>query len=393
MSATQSLQGAMNQHLRAQSIPFIDIGAQRQRLGKAIDEAVSRVLAHCQFINGPEVTQLEAELASFSGAKHVVSCASGTDALLMVLMAKGVGPGDAVFCPSFTFCATGEAVALAGATPVFVDVDEATFNIDAASLKRGIATARRLELKPTAVIPVDLFGQSADHDAIGAVAAEEGLFVLDDAAQGFGASYKGRRLGTLALATATSFFPAKPLGCFGDGGAIFTDDDELAETLRSIRVHGQGSDKYDNVRLGLTGRLDTMQAAILIEKLKIFEDEIVARNRVAERYARALGNIVTVPRLAPGCTSIWAQYTIRLPKGTDRDQFAAALKAQGVPTTIYYVKSMHQQTAYRDFPVADGGLLVSESLSSDVISLPMHAYLDEVTQERVIAAVRDAVSA
>jgi dTDP-4-amino-4,6-dideoxygalactose transaminase len=393
MSATQSLQGAMNQHLRAQSIPFIDIGAQRQRLGNAIDEAVSRVLAHCQFINGPEVTQLEAELASFSGAKHVVSCASGTDALLMVLMAKGVGPGDAVFCPSFTFCATGEAVALAGATPVFVDVDEATFNIDAASLQRGIATARRLGLKPRAVIPVDLFGQSADHDAIGAVAAEEGLFVLDDAAQGFGASYKGRRLGTLALATATSFFPAKPLGCFGDGGAIFTDDDELAETLRSIRVHGQGSDKYDNVRLGLTGRLDTMQAAILIEKLKIFEDEIVARNRVAERYARALGNIVTVPWLAPGCTSIWAQYTIRLPKGTDRDQFAAALKAQGVPTTIYYVKSMHQQTAYRDFPVADGGLLVSESLSSDVISLPMHAYLDEVTQERVIAAVRDAVSA
>jgi dTDP-4-amino-4,6-dideoxygalactose transaminase len=392
MSVTQSLQGAMNQHLRAQSIPFIDIGAQRQRLGKAIDEAVSRVLAHCQFINGPEVTQLEAELASFSGAKHVVSCASGTDALLMVLMAKGVGPGDAVFCPSFTFCATGEAVALAGATPVFVDVDEATFNIDAASLKRGIATARKLGLEPRAVIPVDLFGQSADHDAIGAVAEQEGLFVLDDAAQGFGASYKGRRLGTLALATATSFFPAKPLGCFGDGGAIFTNDAGLAETLRSIRVHGQGSDKYDNVRLGLTGRLDTMQAAILIEKLKIFEDEIAARNRVAERYARALGNVVTVPRLAPGCTSIWAQYTIRLPKGTDRDQFAAALKAQGVPTAIYYVKSMHQQTAYLDFPVAEGGLPVSEQLSDDVISLPMHAYLDEATQERVIAAVRDAVS-
>jgi len=382
----------MNQHLRAQSIPFIDIGAQRQRLGKTIDEAVSRVLAHCQFINGPEVTQLEAELASFSGAKHVVSCASGTDALLMVLMAKGVGPGDAVFCPSFTFCATGEAVALAGATPVFVDVDAATFNMDAASLKRGIATARKLGLKPRAVIPVDLFGQSADHDAIGAVAEDEGLFVLDDAAQGFGASYKGRRLGTVALATATSFFPAKPLGCYGDGGAIFTDDAKLAETLRSIRVHGQGSDKYDNVRLGLTGRLDTMQAAILIEKLKIFEDEIAARDRVAERYARALGNIVTVPRLAPGCSSIWAQYTIRLPKGIDRDGFAAALKAQGVPTAIYYVKSMHQQTAYRDFPVADGGLPVCESLSADVISLPMHAYLDEATQDRVVAAVRGAVS-
>jgi dTDP-4-amino-4,6-dideoxygalactose transaminase len=383
----------MNQHLRLQSIPFNDDVSQRQRLGKAIDEAMARVLGHCQFINGPEVTQLEAELAAFSGAKHVVTCASGTDALLMVLMAKGLGRGDAVLCPSFTFCATGEVVALTGATPVFVDVDEVTFNIDAASLKRGIAAARKLGLKPRAVIPVDLFGQAADHDAVAAVAEAEGLFVLDDAAQGFGASYKGRRLGTLGLATATSFFPAKPLGCFGDGGAIFTDDDELAATLKSIRVHGQGSDKYDNVRLGLTARLDTMQAAILIEKLKIFEDEIAARNKVADRYARALSNIVTVPRLAPGCTSVWAQYTIRLPKGTDRDAFAAALKAQGVPTAIYYPKSMHQQTAYRGFPVADGGLPVSERLSADVIALPMHAYLDEATQDRVIAAVRDAVQA
>jgi dTDP-4-amino-4,6-dideoxygalactose transaminase len=338
------------------------------------------------------VTQLEADLAAFSGAKHVVACASGTDALLMVLMAKGVGRGDAVLCPSFTFCATGEVVALTGATPVFVDVDEFTFNIDAASLKRGIATARKAGLKPRAVIPVDLFGQAANHDAIAVVAEAEGLFVLDDAAQGFGASFKGRRIGTFGLATATSFFPAKPLGCYGDGGAIFTDDGELAATLRSIRAHGQGSDRYDNVRIGLTARLDTMQAAILIEKLKIFDDEIEARNKVADRYARALGNIVTVPRLASGCTSTWAQYTIRLPKGVDRDGFAAALKAQGVPTAIYYPKSMHQQTAYRDFPVADGGLPVSERLSADVISLPMHAYLDEATQDRVIAAVRDAVS-
>jgi dTDP-4-amino-4,6-dideoxygalactose transaminase len=383
----------MNQHMPVEPVPFIDIGAQRRRLGTSIDEAVGRVLAHCQFINGPEVTQLEALLAEFSGARHVVSCASGTDALLMALMAKGIGRGDAVFCPSFTFCATGEAVALTGATPVFVDVDEATFNIDARSLERGIATAKKQGLKPKAVIPVDLFGQSADHDAIGAVAAAEGLFVLDDAAQGFGASYKGRRLGTFGHATATSFFPAKPLGCFGDGGAIFTDDAEFAATLRSIRVHGQGSDKYDNVRLGVTGRLDTLQAAILIEKLKIFEDEIAARNKVAERYARGLGNVVTVPHVASGCTSIWAQYTIRLPRGTDRDAFAAALKAQGVPTAIYYAKSMHQQTAYRDFPVAEGGLPVSESLSSDVISLPMHAYLDEPTQERVIKAVRGALSA
>ena len=382
----------MNQHTPLDPVPFIDIGAQRRRLGKSIDEAVARVLTHCQFINGPEVTQLEALLAEFSGARHVVSCASGTDALLMVLMAKGIGRGDAVFCPSFTFCATGEAVALTGAAPVFVDVDEATFNMSADSLKRGIAAAKKQGLKPRAVIPVDLFGQSADHDAIGAVAEAEGLFVLDDAAQGFGASDKGRRIGTLGHATATSFFPAKPLGCFGDGGAIFTDDAALAETLRSIRVHGQGSDKYDNVRLGLTARLDTMQAAILIEKLKIFDDEIAARNVVAERYARGLGNVVTVPHLAAGCSSIWAQYTIRLPNGVDRDGFAAALKAQGIPTAIYYVKSMHQQTAYRDYPVADGGLPVSESLSSDVISLPMHAYLDEPTQERIIKAVRGVLS-
>ena len=382
----------MNQHMRPEPVPFIDIAAQRRRLGKSIDEAVARVLIHCQFINGPEVTALEAALAEFSGARHVVSCASGTDALLMVLMAKQVGPGDAVLCPSFTFCATGEAVALTGATPIFVDVDEATFNMDPVSLARGIATARQRGLKPRAVIPVDLFGQSADHDAIGAIAEREGLFVLDDAAQGFGASYKGRRLGTFGLATATSFFPAKPLGCFGDGGAIFTDDDGLAETLRSIRVHGQGSDKYDNVRLGITGRLDTMQAAILIEKLKIFEDEIAARNEVAERYARGLGNFVTVPRLASGCTSVWAQYTIRLPKGANRDDFAAALKTQGIPTAIYYSKSMHQQTAYREFPVADGGLSACERLSDDVISLPMHAYLDEATQQRVIEAVRGALS-
>jgi dTDP-4-amino-4,6-dideoxygalactose transaminase len=378
----------MNQHLRPANIPFIDIAAQRRRLGPAVDEAVARVLTHCQFINGPEVAALEAALAAFSGAKHVVTCASGTDALVMVLMAKGVGRGDAVLCPSFTFCATGEAVALTGAVPVFVDVDEATFNIDAASLTRGIATAKRLGLKPRGVIPVDLFGQSADLDAVVTVADAEGMFVLDDAAQAFGASYKGRRLGGMGLITATSFFPAKPLGCYGDGGAIFTDDAAFAETLRSIRVHGQGSDKYDNVRLGLTGRLDTIQAAVLIEKLKIFDEEIAARNKVAERYAQGLGNVVTAPRVAGGNISVWAQYTIRLPAGTDRDAFAAALKAQGVPTAIYYPKSMHQQTAYKDFPVADGGLSACERLSADVISLPMHAYLDEVSQDRIIQAVR-----
>lgn len=381
----------MNQHLRTEPVPFIDIGAQRRRLGDAIDSAVGRVLTHCQFVNGPEVTQLESALAAYCGARQVVSCASGTDALLMVLMAKRVGPGDAVFCPSFTFCATGEAVALAGATPIFVDVEESTFNISAASLTRGIAEARRQGLKLRAVIPVDLFGQSADHDSIAAIAEAEGLFVLDDAAQAFGATYKSRRLGSQALATATSFFPAKPLGCYGDGGAIFTDDDELADTLRSIRVHGQGGDKYDNIRLGITGRLDTIQAAILIEKLRIFDEEIVARNAVADRYALGLSNVVTVPRLAENCSSVWAQYTIRLPAGVDRDGFAAALKARGIPTAIYYAKSMHQQTAYRHYPVAQGGLAVSEALSADVISLPMHAYLEPAAQDRVIEAVHEAL--
>jgi dTDP-4-amino-4,6-dideoxygalactose transaminase len=381
----------MNQHTRLDPIPFVDLAAQRRRLGKSIDEAVGRVTEHCLFINGPEVARLEAELAAYCGAKHVVTCASGTDALLMVLMAQEVGPGDAVLCPSFTFCATAEAVALTGATPVLVDVDEATFNIDAASLARGIATARKAGLKPKAVIPVDLFGQPADFDAILSLAAAEGLFVLDDAAQGFGASYKGKRLGTFGLATATSFFPAKPLGCYGDGGAIFTDDAALADKLRSIRVHGHGSDKYDNIRLGLTARLDTIQAAVLIEKLKIFDDEIAARNRIAQRYANGLGNVVTVPRVADNRTSIWAVYTVRVPGGR-RDALAEALKAQGVPTMIYYPKSVHQQTAYRHYPVADGGLPASERLSQDVISLPIHAYLDESTQDRIIKAVRDALA-
>lgn len=382
----------MNQHLRPDPVPFIDVAAQRRRLGSAVDDAVARVLAHCQFLGGPEVTELEKALGAFCGAKHVVSCSSGTDALLMVLMAKGVGPGDAVLCPSFTFCATGEVVALLGATPVFVDVDAATFNIDVESLKRGIVTARKAGLKPKVVIPVDLFGQPADHDGIAAVAKAEGLFVLDDAAQSFGATYKGKMLGTLADATATSFFPAKPLGAFGDGGAIFTDDAELADTLRSIRVHGHGTDKYDNVRLGLTARLDTMQAAILIEKLKIFPDEIAARDRAARFFNDALRDVVAVPEVGNANTSVWAQYTIRLKPGT-RDAFAVTLRAQGIPTAIYYPKPLHRQTAYKHYPVAEGGLPVSDRLAEEVISLPMHAYLDDAVQARIVKAVRGTLGA
>jgi dTDP-4-amino-4,6-dideoxygalactose transaminase len=383
----------MNQHARVETapIPFIDVAAQRRRLGRSIDDAVARVLAHCQFVMGPEVFEFERQLAQFSGARHAISCSSGTDALVLVLMARGIGPGDAVICPSFTFCATAEAVALLGATPVYADVDEATFNLTANGVAGAVATARKLGLRPRAVIPVDLFGLPAEHDAIAKVAAAEALFVLDDAAQAFGAEYKGRRLGTFGLATATSFFPAKPLGCYGDGGAVLTDDDALADTIRSLRVHGQGSDKYDNVRIGMTGRLDTIQAAILIEKLKIFADEIEARARSAFRYSDQLGDVVTAPHLPAGATSVWAQYTIRLAPGR-RDAFAAALKAEGIPTAVYYPKPLHRQAAYRHFPAGEGGLAVSERLAAEVISLPMHAYLDQTVQDRVIAAVRRALA-
>jgi UDP-2-acetamido-2-deoxy-ribo-hexuluronate aminotransferase len=373
-------------------IPFIDVAAQRRRLGRAIDEAVARVLGHCQFILGPEVRAFEADLAAFCGARHAIGCASGTDALLMVLMAKAIGPGDAVICPNFTFTATAEVVALVGATPVFADVEETSFNLSAESLDRAVATARKLGLRPRAVIPVDLFGQPADHDAIAAVADAEHLFVLDDAAQAFGATYKNRRLGALAPVTATSFFPAKPLGCYGDGGAVLTDDDELADIMRSLRVHGEGRDKYDCVRIGINGRLDTIQAAVLIEKLRIFPEEIAARERIARRYSAELAEVATIPRLARGSTSVWAQYTIRLAPGR-RDALAASLKAQGVPSAVYYHTPLHRQAAYRHFPLVDGGAPVSERLTEEVISLPMHAYLDEATQDRIIETVRRALGA
>ncbi len=383
----------MNQHARLDErpIPFIDVAAQRRRLGRAIDDAVARVLAHCQFIHGPEVCALETELAAFCGARHAVACSSGTDALLLVLMAWEIGPGDAVICPAFTFCATAEVVALCGATPVMADVETETFNLDPASLERAVATARRLGLKPRAVIPVDLFGLPADHDTIAAIAVAHDLLVLDDAAQSFGATYRGRKLGALAPATATSFFPAKPLGCYGDGGAILTDDDELAARLRSLRVHGESTDKYDAARIGITGRLDTIQAAVLLEKLKIFPEEIVARNAAAQRYASGLAGITILPRVGNESTSVWAQYTIRLAPGR-RDAFAAALKEKGIPTAIYYAKPLHRQAAYGRFPVVDGGLPVSERLAEEVISLPMHAYLEEPVQDRVVAAVRQALA-
>ncbi len=381
----------MNSHVKSElaPIPFIDIAAQRARLGARIDEAVARVLAHCRFINGPEVTEFEQQLAAFAGARHAVACSSGTDALAMILMAWGIKAGDAVFCPAFTFCATAEVVPWVGATPVFVDILEDTFNMDPASLEAAIVVAKQKGLTPKVVVPVDLFGQPADMDAIEAIAKAHGLKVLCDTAQGFGATWNGRRTGSFGDATATSFFPAKPLGCYGDGGAVLTDDDDLLPVLKSVREHGQGVDKYENVRLGMTGRLDTIQAAVLLEKLAIFEDEIAARQRIAARYNAALADVCVVPAVDPRATSVWAQYTIRLPHGV-RDDLAAALQKDGVPTAVYYRIPMHRQPAYAAYPAAGNGLPVCEKLAGEVISLPMHPYLDEAAQERVIAAVRRA---
>lgn len=378
----------MNKLASIPQIAFIDLQAQRRRIGAKMDEAVLRVVNHGGYVMGPEVKQIEADLAAFCGAREVISCSNGTDALTLVLRARGVGPGDAVLCPSFTFAATAEVVALAGATPVFVDIDADTFNMNAESLKVGVVEARRAGLNPVAVIPVDLFGLPADYDALLPLAEELGLWVLSDAAQSFGGVYKGRKVGTLGVATTTSFFPAKPLGCYGDGGAIFTDDSELAAVIRSLRVHGQGSDKYDNVRIGINGRLDTIQAAVLIEKLKIFPDEIEARDRVAQRYNDGLRDVAAVPGTPEDLTSTWAQYTLRIAK---RDAVAASLKERGVPTAIYYPKPLHQQTAYRDFPVAGNGLPVSERLAGEVLSLPMHPYLEPDLQDWIIETVTDAI--
>ena len=378
--------------MTTQSMAFIDLAAQRQRLGKSIEEAMLRVVEHGAYILGPDVKRFENDLAAFCGAKHVVSCANGTDAIGLVLMAKDIKEGDAVFCPSFTFAATAEVVAWTGATAVFCDSLADSFNIDPASLEAAIKVAKEKGLRPAVVIPVDLFGQPADYDAIEPICSREGMILLSDAAQSFGASYRGRKVGTIGLATTTSFFPAKPLGCYGDGGAVTTEDDELAEIMTSLRFHGKGSDKYDNVRIGMNARLDTLQAAILIEKLKIFAEEIEARDRVAARYNKQLAEVAIVPRLIDGATSVWAQYTLRLP-GFDRDAFQAALKREGVPTAVYYPKPLHQQTAYKHYPVAGNGLPVSEKLAAEVVSLPMHPYLDEKTQDRVIAAVKSAVAA
>ena len=373
-------------------IPFIDLAAQQARLRPAIDAAIARVLDHGRYVMGPEIDELESRLSAHSGMAHTVACSSGTDALALILMAWGVRPGDAVYCPAFTFCATAEVVAWLGATPVFVDIRADTFCMDPASLERAIGdTLKDGALRPRAVIAVDLFGHPADYPAIRSLCDTHSLALLSDAAQGFGATLEGRHAGAWADAVATSFFPAKPLGAYGDGGAIQVADAGLDDTLRSLRNHGANhDDRYDNAFIGMCGRLDTIQAAILLEKLKVFPEEVEARERIARRYNEHMAGLLDVPQPAHGARSTWAQYTACLPKGR-RDAFMATLRADGVPTAVYYPRPMHKQTAYAHYPVEGGRLPVTEDLAGRVVSLPMHAYLDEATQDRIIAGVRRAL--
>ncbi|PHR56620.1 MAG: aminotransferase DegT [Robiginitomaculum sp.] len=368
---------------------FIDLKAQRQRIKTEIDTAIATVLDHGRFIMGPEVSAFEQELSAYGQAKHTLACGSGTDALIIPLMAWNIGAGDAVFCPSFTFCATAEAIALVGATPVFTDVDRGTYNIDISSLKRAIAEVKANgELVPRAIMAVDIFGQSADYKALAEIAKSEGLKLISDSAQGFGSTLDGKHPIHWADVTTTSFFPAKPLGCYGDGGAVLTNDADLLKIMQSVRNHGQGTDKYDNVRIGLNSRLDTIQAAILLEKLKIFDDEIEKRNVVANRYIEGLrGNVMQVPTVMDGVISTWAQFTIEV---EDPESFGASLREKGIPTARYYPKPVHHQTAYKHYPVEGCGLPNTDDCLGKIISLPMHPYLDEQMQDIIIDACKSA---
>ncbi len=382
-------------------IPFIDLKAQFRAIEPDVRRRIEAVLAHGQYIMGPEIKELEAELAGYVGVSQAVACASGTDALLWPLMAWGIGPGDAVLTTPFTFFATAEVIAFLGATPVFVDIDPATFNIDPERLALALAALETRdpdlhplpenfrELTAKAVIPVDLFGLPADYDRLLPLCAERGLKVVEDAAQSFGASLHGKRTGGFGDVGATSFFPAKPLGAYGDAGAVFTDDEALAKVLRSIRIHGMGDNQYDNVRLGVTGRMDTLQAAVLLAKLAVFPAELAARQAIAERYDAGLEGLVVTPRVPKGMASAWAQYSVLSEK---RDAVRAALSKEGVPTAVYYPKVLHQQPVFRHLGYRAGDFPVSEAASRSIFSLPMHPYLDQATQARIIKTVARAVA-
>jgi len=371
------------------SIPFIDLNAQQARLRADIDQRIAAVLDHGKYIMGPEVAELETALAEFAGAKHAIAVSSGTDALLMALMAADIGIGDAVFLPAFTFTASAEVILITGATPVFVDVEATTCNIDAADLERRISEVESAgELKPRAIIAVDLFGLPAGYATINNLAAAHDMLVIDDAAQSFGGAEGNKKVGALAPVTATSFFPAKPLGCYGDGGAVFTDDDETMDIYKSIRAHGKGGAKYDIVRVGLNARLDTIQAAVLLSKLTIFAEEIESREKLARTYDARLAGHVKLPARADNSNSAWAQYTVQL---DHRDAVQEALKAEGIPTMVYYPLPMHLQSAYRPFGDGEGSMPVSEALSTRVLSLPMHPYMDDATANRICDQLTAAV--
>jgi len=355
---------------------FIDLKAQYQHLKERIDSRIHTVLDHGKFIMGPEVQEFEEQLSEYIGVKHSVGVANGTDALQLALMALGVGPGDAVFVPTFTFFASAEVVPLVGATPVFIDIDENTYNICPVSLEKAIERTLKEGINmPKAIIAVDLFGLPADYAALQEIANKYNLKIVEDAAQGFGGSIDGKRAGGFGDIATTSFFPAKPLGCYGDGGAVFTDDDELADMVRSLRVHGKGTDKYDNVRIGLNSRLDTIQAAILIEKLSEFPIELELRQNVANTYNKALAESYHVPHIPENYLSSWAQYTIRTRSG-GRDEPMSALKDAGIPSVIYYGKNMHEQTAFKALGNFSGRMPVAEEMAKSVFSLPMHPYLE-----------------
>lgn len=372
---------------------FRDLKAQYTALKEEIDNEIATVINDCNFISGMQVTKLEEQLADYVGVKHCVTCANGTDALMLALMAWNIGPGDAVFVPDFTFFASGEVVSYAGATPIFVDVCENTFNISPESLEKAILGVKNQgELQPKAIISVDLFGLPADYPKIKEIARKFNLPILEDGAQGFGGSIYGKKACSFGDISTTSFFPAKPLGCYGDGGAIFTDSTEIAYYLKSVRVHGKGTSKYDNVRIGVNSRLDTLQAAILLPKLKAFQDyELEAVNEVSERYTKLLGGIVKTPVIEEGFLSSWAQYSILLESEECRDRVQDELKKDGIPTMIYYQKPMHQQKAFSGKCIYFEELKITKMLCERVLSLPMHPYLREEDQIEIAKKIADIV--
>ncbi len=372
---------------------FRDLKAQYRTLKSQMDAAIGKVLEDSNYISGSQVAALEEELAAYVGAKHCISCANGTDALTLALMTWGIGEGDAVFVPDFTFFSTAETVAYEGATPVFTDILEDTFNMDPESLERAIqAIKKEGRLTPRAIVPVDLFGLPADYERIREIADRYGLYILEDAAQGFGGTSHGKRAGSFGDISTTSFFPAKPLGCYGDGGAVFTDNEEWAALLRSYRIHGKGSDKYDNVHIGMNSRLDTLQAAVLQVKLKAFKEyELADTNAAAKYYTEHLQDYVKVPGIPAGFTSSWAQYSILLKDAGERSAVQERLKAQGIPTMIYYPRGLHQQTAFKEADLYGEAFTVTKSVCDRVLSLPLSPYLKQEDQDKIIDLIKEKV--